>query len=146
MTLHCLQAWDELETVLAESPLPSRGFLLHAYSGPAGRVPWLLKRGAHFSFNGHHCHPRFADRRAIFASLPPDRLLVETDAPAMIPPLTCTVDTLPPRPDGTAVNHPVNLLGAYRALSELRKVDLAGWCDQIETNHLRFFGHPRIRL
>ena len=32
-TIHCVRAWGPLLEVLRDSPLPERGFLLHAYGG-----------------------------------------------------------------------------------------------------------------
>ena len=37
-TLHCLRAWGALEELLRQHPIPTRGFLLHAYSGPMEMV------------------------------------------------------------------------------------------------------------
>lgn len=35
VTIHCIQAWGALIDILEREPLPPRGFLLHAYGGPA---------------------------------------------------------------------------------------------------------------
>ena len=37
-SIHCLDAWGFLHDILRASNRPVRGFLLHAYSGPAEMV------------------------------------------------------------------------------------------------------------
>lgn len=119
ITVHCLRAHEPLRQVLQKQAAPSRGFLLHAYAGSAGLVPWLLEKGAHFSFPPYFLHERKAPQREMFRGLPEDRLLVETDAPDLVPPHGHN-----PHPlhigDGSAVNHPANLTVAVRALADIR--------------------------
>jgi len=143
-TLHCLRAWDELKEVLSSSPLPARGFLVHAYSGPPEHVPWLLDHGAFFSFNGHHLDPRHLARQTIFSHLPSDRILVETDAPAMPLPATHNRFALPAAPDGTVVNHPANLIASHQALAALRGISAQDLSLTIAANFLRLFGGPPV--
>src|SRR5690606_19872266 len=46
VTLHCLHAWGALCEILERVNLPERGFLLHAYAGPAELVPRFARLGA----------------------------------------------------------------------------------------------------
>ena len=128
LTLHCIRAWGALWEIVRTSPLPQRGFLLHAYGGPSEMVAGFLARGAFFSFSPYFLHERKAEQRAIFAALPAARILVETDAPDLAPPPEQNPRPLS-APDGSAINDPTNLLLAYRALATLRGVsveELAG--------------------
>ena len=94
-----------------------------------------------------------------FRRLPADRLLVETDAPAMPPPPVVgaalrrdlidaesrdkpapTIFELPPAPTGDRLNHPANLAATYAALAELRGVTLESLAAQVEKNFFRLFG------
>lgn len=138
VTIHCLQAWGPLiDTLRARAP---RRFLLHAYGGPPEMVPEFVRLGAFFSFNPSFIDPRKTRQRASFRVVPPDRLLVETDAPAMAPPPAHRVVELPPAPDGSALNHPANLTAAYAALAELRALPVADLHAQVAANFTRCFG------
>jgi TatD DNase family protein len=139
-SIHCLQAWGQLDALLRSRPLPRRGFLLHAYGGPAEMVPGFAKLGAYFSFNAAFLTERKTRQRAAFAAVPAERLLVETDAPAMPPPARWLTHPLPPSPTGKTVNHPANLAAAYAGLAELRGIPLATLTTQIAENFARLFG------
>jgi TatD DNase family protein len=141
MTVHCLKAWGALADFLKAAPRAPRGFLLHAYGGPAEMVEGFVKAGAYFSFNGYFLHPRKAETRRPFAQIPLDRLLVETDAPAMALPPEQIAFPLPPREDGTAVNHPANLRVVYEGLAKIRGMGLQELAGAVEQNFLRLFGH-----
>lgn len=117
LTIHCVRAIGPLMELLRSNPLPRRGFLLHSWNGPVELVAELAQLGAYFSFSAHHLRPTKADLRAQFAAaIPADRVLVETDAPALCPAPEYRRHELPPSADGTEQNHPANLL---RNLEEL---------------------------
>ncbi|NCO33286.1 MAG: TatD family hydrolase [Armatimonadetes bacterium] len=86
--VHCVRAWGWLMDVLREVTTPAAGVLLHAYSGPADLVEPLTEMGAYFSFGGTVLKPGNTRLRAALLTVPPDRLLVEIDAPALLPPET----------------------------------------------------------
>ena len=139
VTIHCLRAWGPLWDIIRTHPLPVRGFLLHAYGGPAEMVRGFVKRGAYFSFNAYFLHDRKAAQRAVFQHLPIERLLVETDAPDLRPPDDQNPNPLL-APDGTPINHPANLALAYTALANLRDIPAAELTDQVAHNFARLFG------
>ncbi|ACB73541.1 TatD family hydrolase [Opitutus terrae] len=141
-TIHCLDAWGALHEVLRRTRLPARGFLLHAYGGSAELAREFAALGAYFSFNGYFLGERQAARRAIFKTLPLDRLLVETDAPAMPLPASHRTHELPGLADGNPINHPANLGAVYAGLAELRGMPLEELAPQIEKNFRRLFGAP----
>ena len=138
-SIHCLDAHGPLHDLLRAAKLPARGFLLHAYSGSAERVKSFADLGAFFSFNGSFLDPRKARLRALYAALPADRLLVETDAPAMRLPAPIEKFSLPTTTDGSLPNHPANLAVTYAALADLRGVTLESLAAQVEQNFLRLF-------
>lgn len=139
-TIHCLDAWGALQTALRATPRPARGFLLHAYGGSSELAREFAALGAYFSFNTDFLAERHAARRAVFATLPADRLLVETDAPAMPPPAPQRLYPLPGRADGTVLNHPANVTAAYASLAVVRGVPLATLTTQVAENFRRLFG------
>lgn len=140
-TIHCLKAWGALWEILAADAVPQRGFLLHAYGGPAEMVKGFVERGAYFSFSPYFLQPRKLAQQQVFQSIPRERLLVETDAPDMAPPAENN-----PRPlhdaAGRLLNHPANLDFAYTGLAHLR-----GWSreeteEQVFANFCRLFAPP----
>lgn len=138
VTIHGLDAWGPLLDVLRATPRPARGFLLHAYSGSAELAREFAALGAYFSFNGHflrHGSPRLE----VFRRLPTDRLLVETDAPAMPPPPEHRAYSLPELADGFVLNHPANIGAVYAGLAALRGLDVAALARQVEENFHRLF-------
>ncbi len=137
-SIHCVRAWPQLQSVFRTTPTPRTGFLLHAYSGAAEQIPALVEQGAYFSFNTSHLDPRKTRQRAAFQAVPLDRLLVETDAPAMLPPEPTHL--LPLAPDGSQLNHPANLAAAYAGLAHLRQLALPDMESQIAENFVRLFG------
>ena len=141
-SIHCLQAWGQLDELLRTRPLPRRGFLLHAYGGAAEMVPGFAQLGAYFSFNGSFLAEKKTRQRAAFRAVPMDRLLVETDAPAMPPPSPWLTHPLPPSPesDRKTVNHPANLAATYRGLAQLRGMPAPELTAQVAANFARLFG------
>ncbi len=127
LSIHCLKAWGPLLDVLKSVNLPKRGFLLHSYSGSKELIPILAELGAYFSFSGYFLHPRKLSVLDNFRHIPPERLLIETDAPDMLPP-----KSLRKKPDSID-NHPVNLIEIKKSLSI--EVD----CSFIDSNFQTFF-------
>jgi len=134
ITIHCLRAHEPLRQVLTRHAAPARGFLLHAWSGPAALTGFLLEKGAHFSFPPYFMHPRKAAQRELFRTLPPDRVLVETDAPDLLPPPEWNT-----RPLEGGLNSPVNLVRAYEALAALRGVTVEALVADVRANWQRLF-------
>lgn len=138
-TIHCLRAFDDLLPLLRSHPVPARGFLLHAYSGPPALVPEFAALGAYFSFNPAFLDPRKERQRETFKLVPADRLLCETDSPAMIPPQPWRTHKLPHAADGTPVNHPGNIDAAYAGLAALRGEETPALAARISENFSRLF-------
>ena len=139
-SIHCLDAFGLMNETLRSSDRPTRGFLLHAYSGPAEMVAGFAQLGAYFSFNGGFLDPRKKKMHAVYTAIPADRLLVETDAPAMrVPP---DREKHPPLngPEGELANHPANIEVAYEGLAEWRGLSVESLAQQVESNFLKLFG------
>jgi TatD DNase family protein len=138
-TIHCLRAWGALEDLLRQHPAPAKGFLLHAYGGPAEMVPGFVAHGGYFSFNPYFLHERKARQREVFRHIPVDRLLVETDAPEMAPPEDRNSHPLHDA-EGKMINDPANILLAYQGLAEIRQMPLESLAEQVAENFARLFG------
>lgn len=120
MTVHCLKAWEPLFTAMEEASAWPGKFLMHSFGGSFEVAERLLKKGAWFSFSGYFLHPRKAKVLEVFRKLPEDRILLETDAPEMLPP-----EEFVKFPLEAGVNHPANLAGiaeAYGGCGVLEKI------------------------
>lgn len=85
VVLHALRTLDPLLALLREEePLPAGG-VLHSYSGSAEQVAPFAALGLHFSFAGPVTYERAKKPLLAARAVPPDRLLVETDAPDQTP-------------------------------------------------------------
>ena len=139
VTIHCIQAWGALWEILRAHPLPTRGFLIHAYGGSMEMMRELVKKGAYFSFSPYFLHERKTAQRSVFAAIPADRLVVETDAPDLRPP-----DDRNPHPlsdeTGAPLNHPANLEVAYAALAKIRGMGGEALKVMVRENFWRWFG------
>ncbi|MFM8618951.1 MAG: TatD family hydrolase [Opitutaceae bacterium] len=142
VTIHCIDAWGRLLELLRDTKRPTRSFLLHAYAGSAELAREFAALGAYFSFNGAFLADRHAARRGVFAQLPRDRLLIETDAPAMSLPPERERFSLPPAPTGDCVNHPANLIAAYAGLAELLAMPETELQATVAANFARWTGQP----
>jgi TatD DNase family protein len=142
-TIHCLDAWGALTEVLHTARLPVGGFLLHAYAGSAELAREFVESGGYFSFNGYFLGERQRARRDVFKILPLDRLLVETDAPAMPLPAHRRTHSLAGHADGNPINHPANIGAVYAGLAEIRSLPIDTLSAQIAENFQRLFGSKR---
>lgn len=136
VTVHCLKAWGLLLEMLQSSDRPDRGFLLHSYGGPAEMISQFVELGAYFSISGYFAHPRKASASAVFRQVPPDRLLVESDAPDMLGPETLQPFKLP----DARLNHPANIVAVYRFAAELLGKSEEQFASRVEQNFCDFFG------
>eukprot|EP00903_Cladosiphon_okamuranus_P003562 g3560.t1 len=104
VTVHCLKAWEPLFSAMEELDQWPDRFLMHSFGGSIEVAERLLKKGAWFSFSGYFLQPRKARVLDVFRSLPVERILLETDAPEMMPP-----EEFVGFPLGEGINHPGNL-------------------------------------
>ena len=139
VSIHCLEAWGRLHELLRDHARPSRGFVLHSFGGPVEMVPSFAKLGAYFSFPGYFLQDRKLRQRETFKHVPPERLLIETDAPDQhLPeglnrfPLTDAA--------GKPLNHPANLAAVYQGLADFLGEPVNSLASRVEENFLRIFG------
>ncbi|MCZ7528049.1 MAG: TatD family hydrolase [Acidimicrobiia bacterium] len=84
LVVHSREAWDDTFRVLADEGPPDRT-VLHCFTGGPGEARRALDLGACLSFSGILSFRAADDLRAAAALTPPDRVLVETDAPYLAP-------------------------------------------------------------
>lgn len=144
VTIHCIDAWGALLDTLRSTPRLPRGFLLHAYGGSAEMVRDFAALGGYFSFNGYFLGARQRAKREVFKTVPADRLLAETDAPAMPLPAGARTHELPGLADGNPINHPANIGSVYRGLADVRSISVEALVTQLEENFSRLFAPAAV--
>lgn len=84
-SVHCVRAFgDLLELMKFLGPFPA-GVILHSYLGSAEMVHEFSKLGAYFSFSGFLMSQKANKAKKMLKMVPPDRILLETDAPDALP-------------------------------------------------------------
>ncbi|PKQ30363.1 MAG: TatD family deoxyribonuclease [Actinobacteria bacterium HGW-Actinobacteria-10] len=85
VVVHLREAHDEGLAILSEIGLPGAGCVIHCFTGDAELAGKFVELGCHISFAGPVTFKNAEEIRLAAASIPLDRLLVETDAPFMAP-------------------------------------------------------------
>ncbi len=137
-TIHCVRAWEPLRQFIRSHPMPPRGFLLHAFSGPASLIPFFVEHGAFFSFSPYFLHPRKAKARDAFQLIPRDRILLETDAPDLAPPPEAGPWTFP-----NGAHNPLSLPATAQTLAHDLAISPEDLAALTTANFHRLFGPPR---
>ena len=87
LIIHARAADDDMAAILArEHRAGAFGCVMHCFSSGRALAEAALDLGFYLSMSGIAAFPKSADLRAIFADAPPDRILLETDAPYLAPP------------------------------------------------------------
>ena len=133
LTIHCVKAWAPLFNAFKTQTPPS-SFLMHSFAGSIETARRLLPLGAFFSCSGNILSERQIPRLETFLKLPPDRILLETDAPDMRPPDTRLSHPLP-----GALNHPANLPAIGIALAAEFHITPDAFAEQTTANTHRCF-------
>jgi TatD DNase family protein len=137
ISIHCLRAWESLIEVLSKSTLPQRGIHIHAFGGSLEVWKTLETFSPYYSFNGYFLQARKAEVAEIFKKVPGDRILVETDAPEMLPPPIYILE------DIGDWNSIINLKSIAGGLALLRDTSLSELTQQMNKNFERYFTFSR---
>jgi TatD DNase family protein len=103
--------------------------VMHSYTGTAAGAAESVELGLHVSFAGMVTFKKSAELREMAATVPDDRILIETDAPY-----------LAPHPKRGRRNEPALVLHTAECLAETRGVSLDDFARQTTRNARRFFG------
>ena len=128
--VHSREASKDVTDIIRESAekgLIRRGFLMHCYSESKESAQEYLKRGAYFAFGGAVTFKN-AKKDDIVRSIPPDRVLCETDCPYMAP--------VPMR---GKVNEPAYDAFVYEKLAEIYGISVEKLAELTEENFHRLF-------
>ena len=136
VVIHCRHAEADLLPMLraAAARGPLQG-VLHAYSGDAATAAACLELGLYVSFAGMvtYKNKKFQPLRAVAATIPDDRILIETDSPYLVP---------EPLRGKQKPNEPAHVVYTAGCLAELRGVSVEQFAAQTTANARRLFGLP----
>jgi TatD DNase family protein len=110
----------------ARGPL---GGVMHSFTGTAETAAECVALGLYVSFAGMVTFKKSDALRAVAATVPAERILIETDAPY-----------LSPRPLRGKRNEPAHLVHTAACLAEVRGDSLEDFCRQTTENAVRLFG------
>ena len=117
VSLHCRKAWKRLLEILSQEGGVGWGGLIHSYSGPAELVKPLEAMGLYISFSGAITRPGNKRGHQALAAVSPERLLIETDSPDLLPAGTPVIAGIPAV--AGAVNEPANLVLVAAAVAKI---------------------------
>jgi len=109
---------------------PLRG-VMHSFTGTAETAAECVALGMYISFAGMVTFKKSEELRAVAATIPADRLLVETDSPY-----------LSPHPLRGKRNEPAHVVHTATCLAEVRGVPLATLAAETTANARRLFRLP----
>ena len=128
LMIHDRDAHEDVLAILAQRGAPEQ-VIFHCYSGDAALARRCAEAGYVLSFAGTLTFASAPGLRAAAAVVPPELLLVETDAPF-----------LAPVPNRGKLNAPAQAAHTLRALAAARGVDAAAMCEIVSRNAERVFG------
>ncbi len=115
LVIHARSADDDVAAILREEHEaggPFR-FVLHCFSSGEALARTALSLGGYVSFSGIVTFPKSEELRRIAAWIPPERLLVETDAPFLAP-----APRRGRRNEPSFVGHTASVLAGIRGLDD----------------------------
>jgi TatD DNase family protein len=128
IVVHSREAEEETAAILAEERAEEVGGVIHCYTGGPVLAQRALALGFFISFSGIVAFPKAETLREVAASVPGERLLIETDAPYLAPP-----------PHRGQRNEPAFVVEVARALALARGVTTAEVARQTTLNFSRCF-------
>ncbi|MDR3012955.1 MAG: TatD family hydrolase [Chitinispirillales bacterium] len=131
VSIHCRRAWESILKILKARGGLRYGGAIHSYSGPAELVDELQKLGCHISFSGSIINDKNKRAAESLKKVSPNRLLVETDSP----------DILPPNIPGPT-NEPANLQLIINKIAEITEKAPEEITSLTRENGMRLFINP----
>jgi len=129
LVIHCRNADDDMAAILREE-MAAGAFpaVLHCFTGGRALALEAVELGCYVSFSGILTFKKSDELRAIAAALPPERILVETDAPY-----------LAPAPFRGKRNEPAYVAETAKVLAAVRGIAPQALAKQTGANFFRLF-------
>ena len=129
LIIHARDADDDMARILSEEHRAGAyPCVMHCFSSTAALAEAALDLGFYLSMSGIAAFPKSADLRAIFATAPIDRILLETDSPYLAPP-----------PHRGRRNEPAYTAHTAKVGAEVYGLPLADFARQTSANFDRLF-------
>lgn len=133
LIVHDRDAHDEVLKILREEDAQDCGGVLHCFSGDLKMARACLDLGFYLSFTGNITYPANEALRQVVASIPVDRMLVETDCPY-----------LSPLPHRGKRNEPAFVRLTAEKLAEIKGLTLADVARVTNRNAFDLFGIGQV--
>ncbi|MCF0234273.1 MAG: TatD family hydrolase [Thermoguttaceae bacterium] len=146
VAVHSVRANERTLAILGEYPkIPA--VLLHGWVGTPAETARAADLGAFFSFSPRSVKPNAKTARGAIAAAPRDRILLESDAPNLLPPNgyanpTSEIATIAVQireADGTLRAAPSGVVDLVARICEIRGVSAEDFLAQLALNERRFF-------
>jgi TatD DNase family protein len=134
IVIHCRDAEDRMVEIVREVGIPTRGGVIHCFTGNADAAREFIALGFCISFSGIVTFKKSAPIREAAAIVPDERVMVETDAPY-----------LAPEPYRGKRNEPAFVQRTLEVVANLRGVDAATLGARVIANAARLFRLPSPR-
>lgn len=131
--IHVVKAHDAALRAVRRVGLPPAGGVLHGYTGSADMVPVYAREGLAFGFGGPITWPNARKPLNALRAVPPERLLIETDAPYQTP-----------HPHRPAPNRPAWLAHIAARAAEVLGEPLDALAERTWRNAQRLLGRAEL--
>ena len=126
--IHNREAGKDVLEILKER-LPERGGILHCYSEDYEYAQKALELNLYISFAGNVTYRNARNLHETARQIPLDRMLIESEAPFMVPSVY-----------RGKRNRPSYLVESAKYIAELRSMDFEELAEILYNNSLTFFG------
>jgi TatD DNase family protein len=134
--LHQREAHQRFKAIVSEYLPYLPGAVAHCFTGESSELDDYLEMGLYIGITGWICDERRGVHlRELVGAIPPDRLLLETDAPYLLP------RDLDPRPTSRR-NEPLHLRHVAQTVAACTGKSLELLAKETRLNAIRFFSLP----
>jgi len=137
--LHTRHALDRVIEILSEKDVELPVFLLHGFGSSTERVDKIAAMGGYFSFSANILKTHHKKSRQAAATVPLDRILLESDAPDMPPPKEAVPENWDNYTKYRNRNEPAIVPTVLGELAKLRNMPIAELVAVIAENEATFF-------
>ena len=123
LLIHCCRNVGRLQQILQEESAHETGGIMHAFSGSLESATQFIKMGFAISISGSVTRPEARRVHRLAAELPLSSLVIETDAPYMIP--QCRLNTY---------NRPLYLLDIISTIASIRSASPESIAEATSSN------------
>jgi len=125
---HIVGAHGRALQIMQREGLPEAGGMVHSFSGSREMALEYLRLGLHISITARQLARMTVKIASIVEAVPPDRLMLESDAPDQCP-------------QGSSVNTPDSIVAAGVRVAEIRKRCVNDVLSESSMNCYRLFKH-----